>query len=114
MYYFGLLTHPGSESRRRVARSICYLPSAVDSCNSYNNFDLLLSPLGEALITKTSPLTFFYIFSVRFINSFFIWDMWCLPLGKKEAKFALLMQRTAARSMAPCQQFMQKTYSGEG
>lgn len=40
--------------------------------------------------------------------------MWCLPLGKKEAKFALLMRRTAARNMAPCQQFMQEPSSGEG
>ena len=44
---------------------------AVDSCNSYNNFDLLFSPLGEVLITKTSPLTFFYTSRVCFINSFF-------------------------------------------
>lgn len=40
--------------------------------------------------------------------------MWCLPLGKKEAKFALLMRRTAARNMAPCQQLMQKPCSGQG
>lgn len=74
----------------------------------------MFSPLGEALITKASPLTSFYISSVCFINSFFIRDMWCLPLGKKEAKFALLMRRTAARNMAPCQQFMQEPSSGEG
>lgn len=94
---------------------ICYLPIAVDRCDSYNNFDLLFSPLGEVLITKTSPLTFFYIFSVHFINSFFIWDMWCLLLGTKETKFAVLMQRAAVRNLAPCQQFMQKEKKkGEG
>lgn len=45
---------------------------------------------------------------MHFLNSFFVWGMWCLPLGTKKTKFALQMQRVIVRKLDPSQQFVQK------
>lgn len=51
---------------------------------------------------------------MHFINSFFIWGTWCLPLGTKKTKFALLGQRATVRKLAPSQQFIQKNLKNCG